>query len=600
MPFEYTYMPLIPGLTALVSKLSACSIAEAFNRISGFVYCLGPVALYLYCWRTSARVFIGLCSAVAYSLLTPSMLFVPDGPFRLAGVLDARRLFLLTVWDETPHLMALGLFPLLLLGLTRSYETHRWLWYWATGAAMALMLLASAFGAVLIVVGCLCLLLTCEKYSRKYNAGITILIALSAYIVVSPFVPPSLFLLIRSDAQSRLDSSWSLSSVTAIGILVSAWVALLPVVNRLSNWSFRAILLFCVTFSAITLLAVYGGRRFLPQPERYKFEMDLGVASAGAFAVYVLWRRLPTNVRICTILVLASVGAEQIRAIRKSAKQLLAPADITRTIEFRVAKWLERHFRDDRVMMGGSLGGGWLNTFTDIQQFSGSSFPTAPNQVHQSALLTILWGLQSTPHDGEIAVTWLRAYGVSAVGVPGPDSPEYWKPFAGPKMFEGILPAIWREQDTTVYAIPRKSSSLAHAIDTDAIVWSRPRDGFDIGRVREYVAALDLDSTTSMRWEGYNRAVIKANLRDHHAISVQVTYHPGWQARANGIQTLIVKDGLGLMVLRPPCKGVCEIELSYNGGLEMESLRALSPMALCALILFTLREHRRAKRLAAQ
>ena len=63
-------------------------------------------------------------------------------------------------------------------------------------------------------------------------------------------------------------------------------------------------------------------------------------------------------------------------------------------------------------------------------------------------------------------------------------------------------------------------------------------------------------------------------------VSVQVTYHPGWQARAAGKAVPIAKDGLGLMVLRPACEAACEIDMEYDGGLDMRLLRAVSPVGL--------------------
>src|SRR5258706_1192177 len=47
MPFEHAYMPLVPALTALYAKLAGCSASPAFNRLTGIVYFLGPVTLFL-------------------------------------------------------------------------------------------------------------------------------------------------------------------------------------------------------------------------------------------------------------------------------------------------------------------------------------------------------------------------------------------------------------------------------------------------------------------------------------------------------------------------------------------------------------------------
>ena len=47
IPFEFTYAPLIPGLTALWSWWGGISHALAFQRLTGIVYCLAPVTLFV-------------------------------------------------------------------------------------------------------------------------------------------------------------------------------------------------------------------------------------------------------------------------------------------------------------------------------------------------------------------------------------------------------------------------------------------------------------------------------------------------------------------------------------------------------------------------
>src|SRR4051812_5837503 len=51
MPFEYTYAPLVPALTALIARLPGISTPHGFQIVSGSVHCLGPVALFLMAWQ---------------------------------------------------------------------------------------------------------------------------------------------------------------------------------------------------------------------------------------------------------------------------------------------------------------------------------------------------------------------------------------------------------------------------------------------------------------------------------------------------------------------------------------------------------------------
>ncbi|MBZ5603715.1 MAG: hypothetical protein LAO79_15550 [Acidobacteriia bacterium] len=595
MPFEYTYSPLIPAMTAALAKISGSSIALAYNRVSGFTYCLAPATLFLFLWATTRRLGTSFTAAIAYSLTEPVTLLMPDDHFRLSTFWDARRFFLSAYWDETPHLFALGLVPLLALFLIRSFETRRRVFYWASGATMAAMVLASAFGTTLIAITVTCLLVAYRRELWATHLRLTLIIGTLAYLVISPYLPPSVFFLIRHNAvaPAGLDHAWSVSSYTAISAVVLAWIVALPFVRRLKEWPVQFFALVALTATAICLLQVYGGRRFLPQPERYKFEIELALIPFAIFAMTPWWRRIPRRVRIGVALVLISLAAEQVVAARRFARTILAPSDLTETIQYRAAQWLDRNLPGRRVFMGGSIGGGWLANFSPAPQFSGSSYPTAPNEVQLDVLHTLFWGLNSNPHDGQIAITWLQAFGVSAAGVPGPASPDYYKPFHGPKMFEGLLPVLWREQDTTIYQVPQRSASLAHVVPAEAIVRKAPRDGMDLHDVERYVAAIESPgSETTMTWDGANRIVIHATAVASDAVSVQVTYHPGWHASAGGKQIAVMKDGLGLIALQPRCTGSCDIVMKYNGGFEMQTLRWASPIGLALMVLWSLRRRK--------
>src|SRR5690242_12115031 len=74
MPFDYTYAPLVPGLTAAVARLVHVSAARAFQIVSGSVYCFGPVALFLMVRQLTRRTMWSFIAAVVYSLSAASEL----------------------------------------------------------------------------------------------------------------------------------------------------------------------------------------------------------------------------------------------------------------------------------------------------------------------------------------------------------------------------------------------------------------------------------------------------------------------------------------------------------------------------------------------
>jgi len=125
-------------------------------------------------------------------------------------------------------------------------------------------------------------------------------------------------------------------------------------------------------------------------------------------------------------------------------------------------------------------------------------------------------------------------------------------------------------------------------VPESARVLRAPSGPGDIWAVEKYVAALEDSSLplAEFRWEGTNRIHISTVARPGQAVSVQVTAHPGWHAKVNGVTRRIEADGLGLMWLPPGCNGPCEVQLDYDGGTELRICRVLSSVTLLSLIVF--------------
>jgi len=190
----------------------------------------------------------------------------------------------------------------------------------------------------------------------------------------------------------------------------------------------------------------------------------------------------------------------------------------------------------------------------------------------------ILSGAGSGEKEGEVALTWLRAFGVDAVAVSGPESKETFKPFRNPRKFDGLLPELWRDNDDVIYAVPRRSSSLAHVIRRTDLPPRSPQNGIDMDAVRPYAAALEDPSlpVAAFRWSSNHTAAIDAPLQAGQILSVQVSYHPGWKAAVGGRPSRVYGDNLGQLVVEPQCQGPCTVELTWDGGVEMLLCRAFS------------------------
>ena len=587
-PLEFVYAPLVPALSAGIAAARGVPHDVGFQTVSGLVYCLGPVTLFVMAWLLTRAPGYAFAAAALYSLTAPSQLFVPDAPFSMQHLWDARRFYLATVWDETPHMAALAILPLVILFLSLSIRTRRPVYYAVTALAIAVCALASDFGPVLTAMASLCILFVLRREDWPGNLRLTAAIGLFSYAICSPWLSPSNILAITGSSNGGGGGSWTIGSFTALGIVATGWALLWHYLPRWTkDWRLQFFALFAWLTGSVPVMSTYLNRQFLPQPGRYKVEMELSLSLLAIFAARPAFARIPRPLRACLIFLLVALGAEQIVSQRKFAKAVLAPADAAQTIEYRASIWARDHLPGIRIMMPGSIGK-WTDVFTNIEQFAGGSWSVAYNPIQQRANDGIYNGGDTPEQDARVAITWLKAYGTGAVAVSGPNSQELWKGFGHPKKFDGILPALWSVDDVTIYRVPLRSDSLAHVVPESAVVRRAPSGPRDTKEVEKYVAALEDRSlpTAEFRWEGNNRIHISTVAWPGQAVSVQVTQHPGWHAEANGISRQINADGLGLMWLQAGCKGPCEVQLEYDGGTELRLCRLLSGVAVLALAVF--------------
>lgn len=578
MPFEYAYSPGVPALIRATADVTGWSFSRAFGAVAGFVFCLGPLALYWLGAEITRRPWWSFVAALGYSLLTPSHLFAPDQDRTWYSLGDTRRILLIFAWDEVPHQLALAILLLATLCLIRGLSGNR-LYFWVAGLFLSLAMFTSPFGGT---VGAMLLALVWLSWpdggrlrSLAWLAGCGV----SAYLVVSPFSPPSLIRVIRRNANLSSASEWTATSAATL-VLVAAAVLALAFLARRWSWHLRFLMLASFVFAAIPFLGRWD-LHFVPQSLRYKIELDAMLVLLVTFAIAHRLERTPKRWRVAAALLLVIPVVSQVKTHRRYAKKILVPSDHRQTIEFRVASWLATNAPDQRVMAPGSTGQ-WMNAFTAQEQFLGGSFPTTPSVVMQAAH----WGIPHLkPRTGlpEAAKVWLQAYGVDALVVPGPRSPEYWRPFEDPAQFAELFPLLWREDDTSIYSVPRAHRSLAAAVAEESLVRKPPGNFFDLGEIGAYAKALDEpEAGLAWTWVDRNTALVRGIVPRGHVVSTHITYHPGWNATVSGAPRPTAGDGLAQLTVRPDCDGPCEIRLEYDGGVEAKVTRAASGITLAA------------------
>jgi len=582
VPFEHTYVPLVPASSALLAKLARVSTARAFYSVMGLVLCLGPVTLFVMIWRMTRMPGCAFWVSLLYSVTSPARAILPETDWNPIRYWSSLRLYGTVVWDDLPHHTAVVFLPLALLFLWRCFEKPRPLSSVLTVLLMATTVLASVFGATALLLGSACMLAVFPREQLGRRLRLLALLAIAAYLIVSPFLPPSVIATIRSNQQRFIEDRWSAGSVTALALLICGCALLSRALERrAAERHMRFFVLFAFAASSVPVMDAWLNRHFLPQPNRYTAEMEMGLALLGVPAIGWLRARLPRRIGIALAVFLTCVVAEHFPGLMHFFEQATRPVDVTQGIEYRVAKWVDANMAGQRVMVPGSIAQ-WFNVFSDTPQLSGASYSSTPTWTQQEAMKRILTSV--TPQEVAEAVLWLKAFGTQAAAVAGPRSPEFWKGISSSK-FDGRLPVLWRQQDTTIYRVPQRSTSLAHVIPAAAAGMRDANGVLPVDELQKYVDALDDPSLplAEMRWEGYHRILIHAILKRGQVISVQTCYHRGWRAQAAGQRAAVRRDGLGFLVVEPQCEGPCEIELTYDGGWEYQACRWMSAFTILGL-----------------
>jgi hypothetical protein len=551
IPFQNSYPPLLHFLVAGAAALMRVSTARAHHFVSALFYCFGPVWAYWAAVRITGRKAESFLAALVYSVVSPSALLVPEIAGEVHGLWNDRRLQVLMVYGEGPHIASVALLPLALWCFEIARVRRRAEWDFLAALSMAAVALTNWLGAFALAALMVARLLGLgtRDWVRAVATGVF------AYAIAAPWIPPSTLAAVRLNAQT-------------VGHYEHAYGALmwyLPLVG-LALWALRKApvwVTFSVLMGAPALLGYWFQIDVLPQPHRYHIEMDLGLCFA---VVLALWKLVPTRARTGVFCAVVLICGWRAYRLQRYARELIQPVEIGPTIEYRSAKWFQEHMPGERVLTAGTVEF-WLNAFGETPQFGGGFLQGVINPEYRvgSYFITAL-------PDGPGAVLWMKAYGVHAVEVNGPRSQEVYKDFVAPHKFDGILEEVWRADDDAIYRVP--GDSLAHVVPRDALVKKPPVNGLDTGEIARFVG--ELGRSAGFVWHGTHAATITAQVGPGDVVSVQENYHPGWHADKG----TVVKDGLGLMAIEPRCQGECQIELSYDGGAEMTVSTWTSRLAL--------------------
>lgn len=595
VPFENAYLPVLPGLTALVGWAAQLSAARAFHIVTAAFYVLGAPALFWMALELSRKLAASFAAALAYSCVSLSTILVPVIRMDAGGAFSLRRFQALVTYGEAPHTVALALLPVAIACFARALSTSGPKWKILAGVAAAAVVLTNAFGIVMLAAALACLLLA-FPWSPRWKAAATVAaIGVVSYCWIAPWLSWGVIRAIRANsALAGGDYRYTTASWIALALLGAGFVLLWLLLRRLdTSPALQFFLLFAYIPTGI-VAARYGFEvAIIPQPHRYHLEMDLALVTALVFLGDAVLRRGRRVAAICFAAAMAILIVVSVRY----GWTLVRPANPASLSEYRIAQWLDRNRPGERAFLPGSAAFSF-NAYTDNPQLQGGQLQFATNPFPAIVEYVVYFDVNAGDRAAQDSIFWLKALGARSVVVTGPKSTEAYKPYVHPHKFDGVLPVAWREGDDTIYDVPVRSRSLAHVIPANAVVQRAPIHGLDTLPAEAYVAALEDPRypVADFQWHGLSDAEVRADSAAGQVISVQVTYDRGWEAWSQGRRLAIRRDGLGQMIVVPPCPGPCEITLRYTGGWETALQRGMSLFAMLIAGLYAWLAHRSSPR----
>ena len=589
IPGHNAYPPFLHALVALVAAIQRATPALAHHEVSAVFFSLGPIGLFLLAKRLGSSLAASVTASLIYSLISPTAFFVPWVRANLGSVWRPWRLTVLVEYGDAPHMAALAMIPFTILALDWALKKRRPEGYLIASVALAAIPLTNWIGAVALACCVISYLLaTTHRRAdlwRWFSSG---LIAVSAYLLASPFIPPSTVTLIaKNGPMATGDYSGAIRSMPGQLLVIAVILAVSKIAlekrNVPARIQFAALLVLLP--GSFPLLGQWARIAIVPQPHRYQTEMDLAVCLLAGLLLEASIRKTPRVIAISAASAALVAAALIVRIDRHFAADLIQRIDMKTTIEYQTADWLARNAPQGRVFSMGSISY-WLNAFCDEAQVGGGFEPATPTNANAAAIKAIYLGDDSADKGAARTLLWLRAFGADFATVGGPNSREAFRPYRNPERFESIAQVAWRRGDDAVYKIARNQPSLAHLIPGNVVVRHAPRSASDTTELARYVEAIESPAgpAASFKWTTNHSAEIRAIGHPGDVISVQVTYDPGWRATANGVSQRIVKDGLGFLLIEPLSPGDCLVRLTYDGGTEARVTRfaALSVVAFFA------------------
>ncbi len=295
-PFPTAYPPLLHIMVALVANLRGFSAPHAYHWVTALGYCLGPVALFALTLRLTGSRWAAFVAGLIYSSLSLSAWLVPGIARDLGSPFFPWRLQALLYYGEGPHVSSMTLLTLALLFLDLAMAKRRAFYLFLAAVAFAATAATNwlgAFAIVLFTVPYALAHLGSGGWKWRELARLA-RIAIAAYCLAMPFMPPSTIAVMRMNARTT-GGDYSVAYNFALLWAPAILIVLAAIKLALRQW--KPHLQFAILLAFLTTLIVLpdGWRHvaIVPQALRYHLEMEMALALLLAVLAHAALRGRP-------------------------------------------------------------------------------------------------------------------------------------------------------------------------------------------------------------------------------------------------------------------------------------------------------------------
>jgi hypothetical protein len=560
IPTRFLYVPALPYLTALLVRLVPHAPVDYTYRVAvSLAACLGPVTMFLLALHFTRSRRWSFAAAIAYSLLSPSYGLFPAVEKDRGIIQLPWRIQVLAKYGEGPHNTALMLMPLALLAV--------WLVNWV--------------GAFALAIACVLFLLS-GLGERDFRIAPVCLAGVIGYLLACFWLTPSFIgTIVFNWPTDSFAYQFGTPQKWLVGGLIAS-ILVLRLLFRLTRASFYLcfVTLAAFTFGWIATFFYLGGWDTVPESRRYAIEFELFLALALVEAIRLGARHRNSTVRMCAIgtaIVMLLAGTPQLWAYVNEGWRRWQPAPREQSIEYHLARWMADHPPEGRVFASGGLRFR-MNSWFDLAQVGGGFETGLQNRVPWDLSYNIRTAHNLTPgRETADTLLMLKAMDTQYLVIHGPQSREYYRDFQQPQRIASALPAVYHEEDDTIYALPPRP--LAHLVSPAELPGRDPAQNPQV--LEPYIAAMEDSARPALRtrWGDNNTIEIDGAVDAGRLVAVGMNADPGWHAVQNGREIPIEIDNLGFIVLRPTPSAAARIEMRYRVGAEPRIMAAICELA---------------------